>query len=149
MPPKINPLFTIILNFHIPFSSACLVPYFFYRFLYFLFVFLPFLPFPTYTVKRVDGKLRPPDWMTQYSSIRGMEHFSDMQIELIRRFPTIKTKYFDAQGYSAEFFYCFPLSRDGVYDNFPSTFRRMNQNQKLHHRGSIQRPLWLQPTTHR
>jgi hypothetical protein len=32
-------------------------------------------------------------------------------------------------------------------DNFPSTFRRMNQNQKLHHRGSIQRPQGLQPTT--
>jgi hypothetical protein len=29
-----------------------------------------------YTVKRVDGKLRQPDRMTQYSSINGMDNFS-------------------------------------------------------------------------
>jgi hypothetical protein len=29
---------------------------------------------PAYTVKRVDGKLRQPARMTQYSSIRGTEH---------------------------------------------------------------------------
>jgi hypothetical protein len=34
-----------------------------------------------YTVKRVDGKLRQADRMTQYSNIRGTEHFFDMQIE--------------------------------------------------------------------
>jgi hypothetical protein len=44
----------------------------------------------TYTVKRVDGKLRQLDRMTQYSSIRGTEYFFDMQIELIRRVPTMK-----------------------------------------------------------
>jgi hypothetical protein len=82
-----------------------------------------------YTVKRVDKKLRQPDRMKQYSSIRGMEHFFDMQIELIRRFATMKTKYFEAQGYSlfmhsAEFFYHFPFSRVGV-------FRQMNQNHSV------------------
>jgi hypothetical protein len=43
-----------------------------------------------YTVKRVDGKLRQTDWMTQFSSIRGTEHFLDMQIELIRQVSTMK-----------------------------------------------------------
>jgi hypothetical protein len=60
--------------------------------------------------------------MTQYSSIRGMEHFFDMQIELIRRFPTMKTKYFNAQGYSAEFFYRFPMLRDEVFRQFSVNF---------------------------
>jgi hypothetical protein len=53
-----------------------------------------------YTVIRVDKKLRQPHRMKQYSSIREMEHFFDMQIDLIRRFATMKTKYFEAQGYS-------------------------------------------------
>ncbi len=85
-----------------------------------------------YTVKRVDGKLRQLDRMTQYSSIRGMEHFFDMQIELIWRFPTINTKYFDVQRNYPTVFRC---QATEFSDNFPSTFRRMNQNQKLHHRG--------------
>jgi hypothetical protein len=97
-----------------------------------------------YTVKRVDGKLRHPDRMTQYSSIRGMEHFFDMQIELIRQFPTIKTKYLDAQQNFSTVFRCHATE---FSDNFPSTFRQMNQNKKLHHRGLIQRHQGLQPTT--
>jgi hypothetical protein len=84
-----------------------------------------------YTVKRVDGKLPQPDQMTQYSSIRGMEHFFDMQIELIRRFQTMKTKYFDEQGYSAEFFYRFPLSRYGVFRQFFVNFPTDESKSKV------------------
>ncbi len=90
------------------------------------------------TVKRVDGKLRQLDRMTQYSSVRGMEHFFDMQIELIRRFPTINTKYFDVQRNCSTVFRC---QATEFSDNFPSTFRWMNQNQKMHHRRDWSRDL--------
>jgi len=84
-----------------------------------------------YTVKRVDGKLCQLDQMTQYSSIRGMEHFFDMQIELTRRLPTMKTKYFDAQGCSAEFFYRFPLSPGGVFRRFSVNFPTDDSESKV------------------
>jgi hypothetical protein len=48
------------------------------------------------TVKRVNGKLRQPDQMNQYSSIRGTEDFFDMQIELIRRVLMMKMEYLKA-----------------------------------------------------
>jgi hypothetical protein len=67
-----------------------------------------------YTVKRVEGKLRQPDWMTQYSSIRVTEHFFDMLIKFIRRVSTKKMEYF---GGMAKF-----------SDNFPSTFRPFSIN---------------------
>jgi hypothetical protein len=72
-----------------------------------------------YTVKRVDGKLSQPDRMMQYSSIRGTEHFFDMQIELIRRVPTMKMKYFEAQW---NFPTVFVLTRR----SFPTIFRQLS-----------------------
>ncbi len=75
--------------------------------------------FSQYTVKRVDGKLRQPDRMTQYSSIRGTEHLFDMQIELIRWVPTIKTEYFEAQ-------WNFPTVFVPTRRNFPTIFRQLS-----------------------
>jgi hypothetical protein len=54
-----------------------------------------------------------------------------MQIELIRGFPMMKTKYFDVQGYSAEFFYRFPLSRDGVFRQFSVNFPTDESKSKV------------------
>jgi hypothetical protein len=106
------------------------------------------------TVKRVDGKLRQPDRMTQYSSIRMTEHFFDMLNNLIRRFATMKMEYFEGIDTRRNF----PTIFRQLSDNFPSTFRqfsvnfptifrRMNQNQKGQHRGSILNPPRLHSST--
>jgi hypothetical protein len=75
-----------------------------------------------YTVKRVDGKLRQPARMTQYSSIRGTEHFFYRLIELIRRFLTMKMDYFEAQ-------WNFPTVFVITHRSFPTIFRRKNQSK--------------------
>ncbi len=72
-----------------------------------------------HTVKRVDGKLRQPARMTQYSSIRGTEHFFYMLIELIRRFPTMKMDYFEAQ-------WNFPTVFVLTHRSFPTIFRQLS-----------------------
>jgi hypothetical protein len=72
-----------------------------------------------HTVKRVDGKLRQPDQMTQYSSIMGTEHFFDMQIELIRRVPTMKAEYFEEQ-------WNFPTVFVLAGRNFSTIFRQLS-----------------------
>jgi hypothetical protein len=72
-----------------------------------------------YTVKRVDGKLRQPDRMTQYSSIRVTEHFFDMLIKFIRRVSTKKMEYFEGIGTWQNF----PTIFRQLSDHFPSTFR--------------------------
>ncbi len=74
----------------------------------------------------------PPAWPDDaVTNIRGMEHFFDMQIELIQRFPTIKTKYFDAQGCSAEFFNRFPMSCNTVFWQFSVTFPTDESKSKV------------------
>jgi hypothetical protein len=83
-----------------------------------------------YTVKRVDGKLRQPDRMTQYSCIRGTEEFFDRQSEVFRRVTTMRIEYFDAHWPSVEFPNGFPVSWKGEFYrvkrqwNFPTAFRQ-------------------------
>jgi hypothetical protein len=81
-------------------------------------------PLRFHTVKRVDGKLRQPDRMTQYSSIRVTEHFFDMLIKLIRRVPTKKTEYFEGIGTRRNFLTIFRQ----LSDHFPSSFRPFSVN---------------------
>ncbi len=50
---------------------------------------------PPYTVKKVDEKLQPAWPDVTDSLVRGMENFFDMEIELIRRVPTMKTEYLE------------------------------------------------------
>jgi hypothetical protein len=77
-----------------------------------------------YTVKRVDGKLREHDRMTQYSSIRVTEHFFDMLNKLIRRFSTMKMEYFKG----IDTFRDFPTIFRQLSDNFPTIFRQLSVN---------------------
>jgi hypothetical protein len=79
---------------------------------------------PPPTVKRVDGKLRQPDRMTQYSSIRVTEHFFNMLIKLIRRVPTKKMEYFEGIGTRQNI----PTIFRQLSDHFPSTFRPFSVN---------------------
>ncbi len=96
-------------------------------------MFLLPLPFRTslyvpngtsHTVKRVDGKLRQPDRMTQYSSIRVTEHFFDMLIKFIQRVSTKKMEYFEGIGTWRNF----PTIFHQLSDHFPSTFRPFSVN---------------------
>jgi len=101
--------------------------------------------FPPHTVQRVDGKLRQPARMTQYSSIRGTEHFFYMLIELIRRFVMMKMDYFEAQ-------WNFPIVFVLMHRSFPTIFLHLSdawiKNQiKHHHRGSNLCPSWFQSAT--
>ncbi len=70
-----------------------------------------------YTVKRDDGKLRrQTDWMTQFSSIRGTEHFFDMQIELIRQVPTMKM--INKKDHGDEHHFCMTRIRIGILNSY-------------------------------
>ncbi len=73
----------------------------------------------SYTVKKVDKKLRQPDRMTQYSSIRVTEHFIDMLIKLTRQFPTMKMEYSEDIGTRG----CGIFQQFSV--NFPRIFRQL------------------------
>jgi hypothetical protein len=103
-----------------------------------------------YTVKRVDGKLRQPDRMTQYSSIRVTEHFFDMLIKLIRRVSTKKMEYFEGIGTWRNF----PTIFRQLSDHFPSTFRPFSVNfptkeskSNGHQREANPHPSWLHSST--
>jgi hypothetical protein len=62
--------------------------------------------------------------MTQYSSIRVMEHFFDMLIKFIRRVSTKKMEYFEGIGTWRNF----PTIFRQLSDHFPSTFRPFSVN---------------------
>jgi len=103
-----------------------------------------------YTVKKVDGKLRQPDRMTQYSSIRVTEHFFDMLIKLIRRVSTKKMEYFEGIGTWRNF----PTIFRQLSDHFPSTFRPFSVNfptkeskSNGHQREANPHPSWLHSST--
>ncbi len=71
------------------------------------------------TVKRVDGKLRQPARMTQYSSFRGTEHFF---LHTDRVKPTISDFEDGLFRRAMELSYGFCSHAQEFSDNFPSTF---------------------------
>ena len=75
---------------------------------------------PAYTVKRVDGKLRQLDRMTQYSSISGTEHFFDMQIKLIRRVLILVTENFEISGIFLRFYVISDFGKHPLGHSFPT-----------------------------
>jgi hypothetical protein len=102
-------------------------------------------PNPHYTVKRVDGKLRQHDWMTQYSSIRVTEHFFDILNKLIRRFATIKMEYFEV----IDTWRNFPTIFRQLSDNFPTIFRQLSDNFPTNESKSKVATPGLDPTSSR
>jgi hypothetical protein len=88
--------------------------------------------------------------MTQYSSIRVMEHFFDMLIKLIQRVPTKKMEYFEGFGTLRNF----PTVFHQLSDHFPSTFRPFSVNfptnesiANRHQRGANPHSPWLHSST--
>jgi hypothetical protein len=73
-----------------------------------------------YTVKRVDGKLRQLDRMTQYSSISGTENFFYLQIKLIRWVLKMVTDYFDISGIFLRFSVLPDFGKQPLDHSFPT-----------------------------
>jgi hypothetical protein len=82
-----------------------------------------------HTEKRVDGKLRQPDRMTQFSSIIVTEHFFDMLIKLIRRVSSKKMEYFEGIGTWRKFSDNFPSTFRPFSINFPTIFRQLSDER--------------------